>query len=205
MPGHLSAACGLTTLNATHLRAGQSRCSSSFRELGISIVLSARPSTREVLLAWWRSLLGRRPLGLGEDVGRVAGAAPRAQQLGGLHRHDCNCHRRAVAIRWLRWNIGATSFRGWCIAAIWCSTFQWLHVVLLVAAGRPWAPAAYISSWSNWSSGSCLEACPRWCSDNLNTAVRLLVLAWHVAVVQHRHGERSETALLGLPAACGSA
>ena len=90
MPGHLSPACGLTTLNATHLRDGQSRRSSSLRELGISIVRAARASTPDLLRAWCRSLAGRQPLGLGEDVGRVGGSAQRAQQLGGLQEHDTN-------------------------------------------------------------------------------------------------------------------
>jgi len=90
MPGHLSPACGLTTLNATHLRDGQSRRSSSLRELGISIVRAVRASTPDLLRAWCRSLAGRQPLGLGEDVGRVGGSAQRAQQLGGLQGHDTN-------------------------------------------------------------------------------------------------------------------
>ena len=93
MPGHLSPACGLTTLNATHLRDGQSRRSSSLRELGISIVRAVRASTPDLLRAWCRSLAGRQPLGLGEDVGRVAGSAPRAQQLSGLQEHDTNYYR----------------------------------------------------------------------------------------------------------------
>jgi hypothetical protein len=126
MPGHLSAACGLTTLNATHLRAGQSRRSSSLRELGISIVRAARASTSDLLLGWCRSLLGGQPLGLGEDVGRVAGSTPRVQQLGGLQEHDTNYYRYAVPIRWLRRDIVATSLRGYSMAAPWCSTFQWL-------------------------------------------------------------------------------
>jgi hypothetical protein len=60
---------------------------------------SARPSTPDLLLAWRRSLAGRQPLGLDEDVGRVGGSVQRAQQLGGLHGHDTNWYHRAVAIR----------------------------------------------------------------------------------------------------------
>ena len=60
MPGHLSPACGLTTLNAPHLRVGQSRCSSSFRELGISIVhlgatVHARPIACMAPFSGWQA------------------------------------------------------------------------------------------------------------------------------------------------------
>ena len=58
---------------------------------------SARPSTPDVLLAWCRSLAGRQPLGLGEDVGRVAGSVARVQQLGELHGHDGNYGGSAMA------------------------------------------------------------------------------------------------------------
>jgi hypothetical protein len=125
MPGHLSPECGLTTLIDTHLRDGQSRRSSSLRELGISIVRAARPSTPDLLRAWCRSLAGRQPLGLGEDVGRVAGSTPRAQQLGGLQRHDTNWYRHTVAIRYMERKTGATSLRGCFTAAAQCSDFQW--------------------------------------------------------------------------------
>ena len=153
MPGHLSPECGRTTLNATHLRAGQSRHSSSLGELGISIVLSARPSKPDVLRACCRSLLGGQPLGLGEAVGRVGGSAQRAQQSYGLQEHGTNYYRRAVAMRCMERNVGATSLRGCCITASWCSIFQWLLVLVLVAAGRPWASTACASGWSSWSSG----------------------------------------------------
>jgi hypothetical protein len=108
MPGHLSPACGRTTLNATHLRAGQSRRSAPSASFGLPIVRSARPSTPEVLLAWWRSLAGRQPHDLGEDVGRVAGSTTRAQHLGGLDRDDGKSFRRAVPMSWLEWNMDAT-------------------------------------------------------------------------------------------------
>ena len=190
VPGHLSPECGRTTLNATHLRAGQSLSCSSRGELGITIVYSARPSAPDVLLAWCRSLLGRRPLDLGEHVGRVAGAATRAHELGGLHRHDGNYHRCPVAIRWLRWNIGATSLWGCCIAAAWCSSFRWLYVLLLVAAGRSWASAAFISSGSRWSSRKlsrpargCVLASQKW-------ALLVFLLAGHATAVLPGHGDR---------------
>ena len=166
---------------------------------------SARPSTPDVLRAWCRSLAGRQPLSLGEAKGRVAGSALRAQQLGGLHGHDTNWHRTTVAIRCMERNMNATSLRGCFMAAAWCGTFQWFLVLLSVAVGRPRASASCPLCWSNRSSGCCLEACPRWCSDKLNAGVWLLVLTWHVAVAQHRHGRPSDTAVLILPAACGSA
>ena len=125
MPGHLSPECGLITRNDTHLRDDQSRRSSSLGELGISIVRAARPSTPELLLAWCRSLAGRQPLGLGEDVRHVGGSTQRAQQLGGLQGHGTNYQRRAVAIRCMERKIGATSLRGCCTAAAWCGGFQW--------------------------------------------------------------------------------
>ena len=106
-----------------------------------------------VLLAWCQSLAGRQPLILGEAVERVAGIASRAQQLGGRHGHDTNYYRRPAAVPWLVRFIGATSLRGCCITASWCSTFQWLLVLVLVAAGRPWASTACASGWSSWSSG----------------------------------------------------
>ena len=124
MPGHLSPACGRATLNATHLRADQSRRPAPSASFGLTIVRSARPSTPEVLLAWCRSLAGRHPLGLGEDVGRVAGSTTRAQHLGGLDRDDGKSFRRAVPMSWLEWNMDATLLRGCSIAAAWCSTFQ---------------------------------------------------------------------------------
>ena len=135
MPGHLSPACGRTTLNATHLRAGQSRRSARSASLAIVSSTSARPSTPDLSLAWCRSLAGRQPLGLGEDVGRVGGSAPRAQQLGGLQRHGTNYYCRAVAIRYMERKTGATSLRSCSITAAWCSVFQWSLVLVLVAAG----------------------------------------------------------------------
>ena len=172
---------------------------------GLPSSTSARPSKLDVLLAWCRSLAGRQPLGLGEDVGRVADSAQRAQQHSELHGHDGNYHRRPAAVLWLERFIGATSLRGCSIAAAWCGTFQWLLVLLPVAAGRPWASTTHASGRSSWSSGHSLEACPRWYSGKPSAAMWLLELAGHVAVVQHGHAERSWTALLGLPVACGPA
>ena len=124
MPGHLSPARGRTTLNATHLRAGQVADPAPSASLAIVSSTSARPSTPVVLRAWSRSLLGGQALGSGEAMGRVAGGAEPTQQLGGLQRHGTNYYRRAVAIRWQRRNIGATILRCCCIAAAWCGTFQ---------------------------------------------------------------------------------
>ena len=155
------------------------------------------------MLTWCRSLAGRQPLGLGEDVRPVASSAPRAQQLGGLHGHDTNYHRRPAAMPWLERFIGATSLRGCCVAANWCSTFQWSLVLVLVAAGRQWASTGRGSCGSSWSSGVCLEARPRWYSDKPNAAVELLKLAGLVAVVQHGHAERSWTALLACRSLAG--
>ena len=194
VPGHLSPACGRTTLNATHLRAGQSRRSAPSASFGLPIVRSARPSTPEVLLAWWRSLAGRQPHDLGEDVGRVAGSTTRAQHLGGLHRDDGKSSRRTVAIRCMERNIDATSLRGCCIAANWRSTFQWLKVLLLVAAGRPSAPAAYKSSGSSWSSRKLSRPSRGGVLQSQKRSLLLLLLAGHVTVALYGHAERSRTA-----------
>ena len=99
MPGHLSPARGRTTLNATHLRAGQVADPAPSASWAIVSSTSARPSTPVVLRAWSRSLLGGQALGSGEAMGRVAGGAEPTQQLGGLQRHGTNYYRRAVAIR----------------------------------------------------------------------------------------------------------
>ena len=154
---------------------------------------SARPSTPDLSLAWCRSLAGRQPLGLGEDVGRVGGSAPRAQQLGGLQRHGTttNYYCRAVAIRYMERKTGATSLRSCSITAAWCSTFQWLYMLLLVAAGRPWAPAAYLFSGSSWSRerparGGVVKSQKR--------TLLLLLLAGHVAVSPQGHAGRLWTA-----------
>ena len=143
---------------------------------------SARPSTPDLSLAWCRSLAGRQPLGLGEDVGRVGGSAPRAQQLGGLQRHGTNYYRRAVAIRYMERKTGATSLRGCCITAAWCSVFQWSLVLVLMAAGRPWAPAAYISSGSSWSSRELSRPARGGVVKSQKRTLLLLLLAGHVAV-----------------------
>ena len=164
---------------------------------------SARPSTPDLSLAWCRSLAGRQPLGSGEDVGRVAGSTPRAQQLGGLQEHDTNYHRRTVAIRWQRRNIGATSLRGCCIAAAWCSTFQWLYVLLLVATGRPWAPATFIFWGSSWSSRKLSRPARGGVVKSQKRSLLLLLLAGHVAVSLQGHGGRLRTDLLPLPALAG--
>ena len=144
--------------------------------------------------AWCRSLAGRQPLGLGEDVGRVAGSTPRALQLGGLQRHDTNYHRCAVAIRCMERKTGATRLRGCCITAAWCSTFQWLYVLLLVAAGRPWAPAAYLFSGSSWSSRKLSRPARGGVVKSQKRTLLLLLLAGHVAVSLQGHDGRLWTA-----------
>ena len=154
--------------------------------------------------AWCRSLAGRQPLGLGEDVGRVAGSTPRAQQLVGLQRHDTNYYRCAVAIRCMERKTGATSLRGCCITAAWCSTFQWLYVLLLVAAGRPWAPAAHRFSGSSWSSRRLSRPARGGGVKSQKRTLLLLLLAGHVAVSLQRHAGRLLTALLPLQALVGS-
>ena len=161
---------------------------------------SARPSTPDLSLAWCRSLAGRQPLGLGEDVGRVGSSAPRAQQLGGLQRHGTNWYRHAVAIRWLRRNIGATSLRSCSITATWCSGFQWSSVLVLVPAGRPWAPAAYISSGSSWSSRELSRPARGGVLQSQKRTLLLLLLAGHVAVSLQGHASRLWTAESSLPA-----
>ena len=160
----------------------------------LSIVRAARPSTPDLLRAWCRSLAGRQPLGLGEDVGCVAGSTPRAQQLGGLQRHDTNYHRRAVAIRCMERKTGATSLRGCCITAAWCSTFQWLYMLLLVAAGRPWALAAHLFSGSSWSSRKLSRPARGGVVKSQKRTLLLLLLAGHVAVSLQGHGGRLWTA-----------
>ena len=164
---------------------------------------SARPSTPDLSLAWCRSLAGRQPLGLGEDVGRVGSSAPRAQQLGGLQRHGTNWYRHAVAIRWLRRNIGATSLRSCSITATWCSGFQWSLVLVLVPAGRPWAPAAYISSGSSWSSRELSRPARGGVLQSQKRTLLLLLLAGHVAVSLQGHIGRLWTTLLPLQALVG--
>ena len=131
---------------------------------------------------------------MGEDVGRVAGSAPRAQQLGGLQEHDTNYYRRAVAIRCMERNTGATSLRGCCITAAWCSVFQWSLVLVLMAAGRPWAPAAYISSGSSWSSRELSRPARGGVVKSQKRTLLLLLLAGHVAVSLQGHGGRLWTA-----------
>ena len=204
MPGHLSPACGRAALNATHLRAGQSRRSGPSASFGLPIVRSARPSTPKVLLAWCRSLAGRQHHGLREDVGRVTGSTTRAQHFCGLHRDDGISLRRAVSILCLERNIGVTSLRGCCIAAIWCSTFQWLKVLLLVAAGRPWAPAAYIASGSSWSSRKLSRPSRGGVLQSQKRSLLLLLLAGHGAVALYGHSERSRTASSALLAVASS-
>ena len=155
---------------------------------------SARPSTPDLSLAWCRSLAGRQPLGLGEDVGRVGGSAPHAQQLGGLQRHGTNYYRRAVAIRYMERKLGATSLRSCSITATWCSGFQWSLVLVLVPAGRPWAPAAYISSGSSWSSRELSRPARGGVLQSQKRTLLLLLLAGHVAVSLQGHDGRLWTA-----------
>ena len=165
---------------------------------------SARPSTPDLLRAWCRSLAGRQPLGLGEDVGRVGGSAQRAQQLGGLQEHDTNYYRRAVTIRWQRRNIGATILRCSCITAAWCGTFQWLLVLLPVAAGRPWASAARTSCGSSWSSREVSRPVRGGVLASQKRTLLLLLLAGLVAVSLQGHAGRLWTVLLPLQALVGS-
>ena len=186
----------------TRVRTHNSQCNSfeSWPKSLISLALhvvsstSARPSTPDLSLAWCRSLAGRQPLGLGEDVGRVGGSAPRAQQLGGLQRHGTNYYCRAVAIRYMERKTGATSLRSCSITATWCSGFQWSLVLVLVPAGRPWAPAAYISSGSSWSSRELSRPARGGVLQSQKRTLLLLLLAGLVVVLLQGHAGRLWTA-----------
>ena len=134
------------------------------------------------MLAWCRSLAGRQPLGLGEDVGRVAGSVARVQQLGELHGHDGNYGGSAMAKAVAR-KIHATGLRSRCIAANWCSTFRCLQVLLLVAPWRVLGLGSRFLLVVKLVVEKALEADPSWCSGKPNAAVWLLELAGHVAMV----------------------
>ena len=107
---------------------------------------------------------------MGEDVGRVGGSAPRAQQLGGLQRHGTNYYRRAVAIRYFR----VPTVHGeenWCY-----KPEELLHHRRLVQCLSMVIGAGLGGRWMTMDTGRlhffwvklvverALEACPRWCS-----------------------------------------
>ena len=94
---------------------------------------------------------------------------------------------------WRR-NIGATSLRSCSITATWCSGFQWSLVLVLVPAGRPWAPAAYIYSGSSWSSRELSRPARGGVLQSQKRTLLLLLLAGHVAVSPQGHAGRLWTA-----------
>jgi hypothetical protein len=76
-------------------------------------------------------------------------------------------------------------------------------MLILVAAGRPWAPAAYIFSGSSWSPRKALEAGRGCVLASQKRALLLLLLAGHVPAVLRGHGGCLRTPLLPLPALAG--
>ena len=89
------------------------------------------------------------------------------------------------------------------MAAAWCSGFQWSLVLVLVAAGRPWAPAAYMFSGSSWSLRELSRPARGGVLARQQQTLLLLLRAEPVAAVQPGHGGRLRTDLLPLPVLAG--
>ena len=76
-------------------------------------------------------------------------------------------------------------------------------MLLLVAAGRPWAPAAYLFSGSSWSSRKLSRPARGGGVKSQKRTLLLLLLAGHVAVSLQGHAGRLWTTLLPLQALVG--
>ena len=76
-------------------------------------------------------------------------------------------------------------------------------MLLLVAAGRPWAPEAYRFSGSSWSSRKLSRPARGGVVKSQKRTLLLLLLAGHVAVSLQGHAGRLWTTLLTLQALVG--